>query len=385
MNADERSSERRTTAAAGVAQNVAPLFTPFSCSGLSLRNRIVMAPMTRKRSPGGVPGSEVAAYYRQRAENGVGLIITEGTLVPHLAAGGDVDVPRLYGEDAIAAWRVIVDGVHAAGARIVPQLWHVGMLRPRSGVDPPGVLPVGPSGLVRHGMKLGEPMSASDAGLVIEAFAAAAETARQVGFDGVELHGAHGYLIDQYFWSDTNQRSDRYGGGIAGRTRFAAEIIRACRRRVGPQFPIVLRYSQWKLQDYAARLVTTPTELEQFLQPLVDAGVDLFHCSTRYFWQPEFDGSDLNLAGWTKKISGRPVIMVGAVGQRREFLDRAHADMVPFEQRLAQAGRMVADGAVDLVAVGRALLADSAWLVKIRDGLLDQIRPFKPEALASLG
>lgn len=368
-----------------VAQNVAPLFAPFSCDGLSLRNRIVMAPMTRKRSPGGVPGPQVAAYYRQRAENGVGLIITEGTLVPHLAAGGDVDVPRLYGADAISAWRLVVEGVHDAGARIVPQLWHVGMLRPRSGVDPRGVLPVGPSGLVRHGVKLGEPMSDSETGQVIEAFATAAETARQVGFDGIELHGAHGYLIDQYFWSQTNQRHDRYGGDIAGRTRFAAEIVGACRRRVGPRFPIVLRYSQWKLQDYAARLVTTPIELEQFLQPLVDAGVDLFHCSTRYFWQPEFDGSDLNLAQWTKKISGRPVIMVGAVGQRREFLDRAHADVVPFEERLAQVGQLVADGAVDLVAIGRALLADSAWLLKIRHGLLDQIRPFKPEALANLG
>src|SRR5690606_31751349 len=137
---------------------------------------------------------------------------------------------------------------------------------------------------------------------VVAAFAQAAADARALGFDAVEVHGAHGYLIDQFFWEGTNRRDDAYGGSIANRTRFAAEIIAAIRARVGADLPIILRFSQWKLQDYHARLVNSPTELEQFLTPLAEAGVDLFHCSTRRFWEPEFAGSDLTLAGWTRKL-----------------------------------------------------------------------------------
>ena len=101
---------------------------------------------------------------------------------------------------------------------------------------------------------------------------------------------------------------------LLGRTQFAVEIVEACRREVGPDFPIIFRFSQWKMNDFKAKLAKTPDELERFLQPLVNAGVDIFHCSTRRFWEAEFDGSDLNLAGWTKKLSGKPVISVGSVG-----------------------------------------------------------------------
>lgn len=369
---------------AETAPAVTPLFTPLSCRGLSLANRIVMAPMTRRFSPGGVPGPAVVEYYRKRAAHDVGLIVTEGTVVEHPAAADDVAVPRFYGEDALAGWREVVDAVHAAGSRIVPQLWHVGLLRPRSRVPHPEAPPISPSGMDPNGRSRGEPMSDSDITAVIEAFARGASDAERLGCDGVELHGAHGYLIDQFFWSVTNHRADRYGGDVGRRSEFAAEIVRACRRRVRADFPILLRFSQWKLQRYEARLADTPQELERMLAPLVDAGVDLFDCSTRRFWEPEFDGSDLNLAAWTKKITGRAVIMVGGVWQHSEFVSQEPTDHVSLSDRLVEATAMVERGDVDLVAVGRALLGDAQWAHKVRQGATACIQSYSRSALTTL-
>jgi 2,4-dienoyl-CoA reductase-like NADH-dependent reductase (Old Yellow Enzyme family) len=363
-----------------MAVDVAPLFTPFALGPLALPNRIVMAPMTRSQSPGGVPGANVAAYYRRRAEHGVGLIVTEGTGIEHPAAMPNPNVPHFHGDAALAGWKAVVDGVHEAGGRIIPQLWHVGMSRPTTD----GIAPVGPSGLTVQGEQRSAPLVESEVVALVGAYARAATDAMRLGFDGVELHGAHGYLIDQFFWEGTNRRTDRYGGDLVARTRFAVEIVEACRRATGPAFPIVLRFSQWKIPAYDARLATTPQELEQFLAPLVAAGVDMFHCSTRRFWQPEFEGSPLNLAGWTKKLTGKPAITVGSVGLDTDFItslfDKKDADRAGIELLV----EMVAHGDVDLVAIGRALLVDPAWAEKLREGRLDEFVPFTPAALGTL-
>src|ERR1700728_202686 len=171
------------------------LFTPFTIKQLTLANRIVMAPMTRSFSPGGVPGADVAAYYRRRAEGGVGVIITEGTYPAHPAAGFDSRVPRLYGDEALAGWREVVNQVHDAGGKIFTQLWHVGMVYGGPYGDPAAdVRPVGPSGLKKPGEPAGDPMSQEDIDLAIKGYGIAAENAVRVGFDGIEIHGAHGYL-----------------------------------------------------------------------------------------------------------------------------------------------------------------------------------------------
>ena len=213
-----------------------------------------MAPMTRTQSPDGVPTEEVVAYYRRRAEHGVGLIITEGTTIDHPVATQHPSVPCFHGADALSGWKRVVDAVHGAGGRIFPQLWHVGSAR-RMGTPPhPEQESVGPSGLVAPGKKKVREMTERDIADVIAAYAKSARFARELGFDGLELHGAHGYLIDQFFWGGTNVREDAWGGSLLARTRFGAEIVRAVRKEVGPDFPIVLRYSQWKLQDYDAKL-----------------------------------------------------------------------------------------------------------------------------------
>ena len=369
--------------------STAPLFTPFRIGSLTLPNRIVMAPMTRSFSPGGVPGADVAAYYKRRAQNDVGLIITEGTVIDHPAAANDPNVPRFHGDDALAGWANVVQEVHAAGGLIMPQLWHTGTMRKVGQGPNPQALPVSPSGLFKSGKKVVEPMTVTEIESIIGAFGKGAADAKRLGFDGLELHGAHGYLIDQFFWAGTNERSDSWGGDAIKRTNFAAEVIRVCRLAVGPDFPIIIRFSQWKQQDYAARLAPTPAELEAFLAPLVAAGIDAFHCSNRRFWEPEFpdeaEGAKMNLAGWTKKLSGKPVITVGSIGLDTDFITTFKGQAAEKSSgNIETLIEMVARGEVDLVAVGRALLADPAWVSKVREGRLADVPRFTPDVLKTL-
>ena len=343
--------------------------------------------MTRSQSPGGVPTQEVAAYYRSRAEGGVGLIVTEGTTIDHPAANGYPRVPRIHGQDALEGWRNVVREVHAAGGHIIPQIWHVGSQR-QPGTEPdPSVPGVGPSAVLHPSCRgkgelprvLEEPEILS----IIDAFGRAAAAARDVGFDGVEIHGAHAYLIDQFLWEKTNQRTDGWGGSMEARSRFATDAVRAVRAAVGPDFPVVFRWSQWKLGAYDAKLAASPAELERFLAPLADAGVDIFHCSQRRFWEPEFRDSDLNLAGWTTKLTGLPSITVGSVGLEGDFITTfAGGKATP--AGLEQLERRMGDGEMDLVAVGRALLSDPEWADKVREGRLDEIRPFDPADMKRL-
>ncbi|MFJ3309363.1 NADH:flavin oxidoreductase [Streptomyces sp. NPDC086549] len=363
---------------------VGPLFSPVTLGGVPLRNRFVMAPMTRNMSPGGVPGPDVAAYYARRAQHGVGLIVTEGTVVNHPGSTYNPAVPHIYGEQALAGWGEAVRQVHAAEGKIFAQLWHVG-LDPLAGEAlGPGTELVGPSGLVMPGQQVTEPMTQEQIDAVVEAFAQAAADAERLGFDGVELHAGHGYLIDQFFWAGTNQRTDGYGGNVVARTRFAVEIIDAVRSRVSPDYPVVLRFSQWKTADFTARLVETPQELEEFLTPLAEAGLTAFHCSTRRFWNPEFEGSDLNLAGWTKKLTGKPVITVGSVGLDGDFVTMFAEGTGAGTEGISGVLDRLEREEFDLVAVGRALLGDAEWVAKIRDGRVDELNSFSPAALATL-
>lgn len=343
-----------------IATSVQPLFTSFTMGTLTLKNRTVMAPMTRNMSPNGIPGADVAAYYRRRAENNVGLIITEGTVVQHADSSNSKNVPSFYGDEALNGWANVVSEVHEAGGKIIPQIWHMGT---RGSVND---------------------YSESEIEAIIEAFAQAAADAKRLGFDGIEIHGAHGYLIDQFFWEQTNQRTDRYGGSMIARTRFAEEVVKACRSAVGPDFPIVLRISQWKSTEYTAKLAKTPEELQQFLQPLVDAGVDIFHCSSRRFWEPEFEGSDLNLAGWVKQITGKPTITVGSIGLDSDFMSLFKEGKGANHTSIEGLVQKFEKGEFDLVAIGRALLVDPAWVTKISTGRTDELIPFTADALKTL-
>ncbi|MCH9827282.1 MAG: NADH:flavin oxidoreductase [Gammaproteobacteria bacterium] len=375
------------------------LFTPFRIGNLQTRNRFVMAPMTRCFSPEGVPGEDVVRYYRRRAEAQVGLIVTEAVGVDHPASTGEGSVaernlPLLHGEAALNGWRRVVDEVHAAGGLIFPQLWHMGPVRiEKTGPHPdaPSCRPSGlwgPAGQVHSIMPgylervepLTRPMTESQIADVIAGYARSAANARAVGFDGIAIHGAHGYLIDSFFWDVTNRRQDRYGGELAARARFAAEAVKVIRDAAGP-LPILFRFSQWKLQDYEATSFRNPAELELVLGMLADAGVDIFEASTRQFSKPAFAGSSLSLAGWAKKLSAKPTICVGGVGLGTDLINSI-AGQTGGSDNLDLVRERLEAGEFDLVAVGRALLVDPEFALKVRDA--QALKPFSMESVASL-
>jgi len=361
------------------------LFEPLTIRGVTLPNRIVMSPMTRGFSPGGIPTDEVAEYYARRAAGGTGLIITEGVAVDHPAALGDAglgedNIPLLAGEGAVAGWRKVVDKVHAQGGKIVPQLWHQGVLR-KPGTGPyPEIASVSPSGIwgplgrvtsvdpksIPQDPRVGEPMSEEDIEEAIEAFVRCARNAVDAGFDGIALHGGHGYLIDNFLWEGTNQRDDRWGGDRRRRSEFAAEMVRRIRKAIGDDLPIFFRFSQWKQQDFRATLADNPEELAEVLKPIADAGADVFDASVRYYNKACFDGSPENLAGWAKKVTGKYSMAVGGIGINQGMYDRGKetAAVTDFEPLLTR----FANGEFDLIAVGRSMIGDPNWARKFRAG-----------------
>lgn len=340
------------------------LFTPFKHKSLNMKNRIVMAPMTRSFSPDGIPGQDVADYYERRAQGEVGLILSEGTVINRPASSNDPKIPKFHGEKPLAGWKNVIEAVHKQHGQMAPQIWHMGYIQPNAPYE-------GPNN-----------MSEKDIADTITAYAEAAASAKKLGFDAVEIHGAHGYLIDQFFFDGMNARTDQYGGKtIQERSRFAVEVVKAVRAAVGADFAVILRLSQWKQQDYQARLASTPKEMENWLNPLALAGVDIFHCSQRKFWDAEFDGSDLNFAGWAKKITGQPTITVGSVGLAGDFFGAFRgesSETATLDELMKRFDR----GDFDMVAVGRAILQDPNWVKKIKAGIATET--FTKEALATL-
>ncbi len=344
-----------------------------------------MAPMTRQFSPGGIPTPDVVEYYRKRAAGEVALILTEGTVVDRPAASNNSNIPHFYGGESLNEWEKVASAVHGEGGKIGPQIWHQGVVQPGGPNPLPQELFEGPSGLLGTGAAVGRTMTEEDIADTIAAFASAAADAKRIGFDMLELHGAHGYLIDQFFWDFTNRRSDRYGGPtIADRVQFGVEVTKAVRKAVGEDFVISLRISQWKISGYDIKIAKDPTEMEAWLGPLSEAGVDIFHCSQRRFWEPEFEGSDLNTAGWAKKITGKPTITVGSVGLSGEFMSSLREGTGADPTPLDELQRRLERGDFDLVAVGRALISDPNWVQKVGEGKFSEMKGYSKESLATL-
>lgn len=222
---------------------MAGLFDPIRVGNMALPNRIVMAPLTRNRAPGAIPTALMATYYTQRAT--AGLLITEATAISPQAQGY-ADVPGLWSDEQVAAWKKVTDSVHAAGGRIVTQLWHVGRV---SHVDlqPGGQKPVAPSAITAKTktvlIKDGQPgfadtsepraLEASELPGIVDDYRRAARNAIAAGFDGVEIHGANGYLLDQFLKTGANLRTDSYGGSIENRARLMLEVVRAIVQEIG--------------------------------------------------------------------------------------------------------------------------------------------------------
>lgn len=362
------------------------LFTPFQIKNVTLPNRFVLPPMQRGWAQDGAPSPRLNDYYRRCARGGIGLVIAESAAINHPSAMGHSEGVLLIRREQLAEWRDCIAGVKEEGGRMLVQLWHEGAIRKqgKGGLDP-NYPTVSPSGLIRAGHPNGREATATELDTLRDMYVEAALTAQDAGADGIELHSAHGYFLDQFLWPETNRRADQYGGASAAeRIAYHVSIIRAIRAAVGEDFLIGFRFSQWKEVDFNARVIDSPKELADMVARLRDAGTDILHVSTRRFDVPEWPGSDLGLAGWTKQLSGMPVIAVGSVGLNVDAMQTMYSDLPLVsdpETSVREVEARLENGEFDLIAVGRSLMADQEWVNKVREGRYADIVPFDRDVM----
>lgn len=373
------------------------LFTPQRAGGLVLRNRFVMPGMQRGFMSDGSPTPKMVDYMRRCAAGGVGLIISESTSPDHPSAYWQPIMGRLE-PGTLAAWRPVVDAVHGEGAAFLLQLWHPGAMRKVAEGHPLASFPaLSPSGLIQAGRAHGRAMTRQDLQELKLAYVRAAQQAQQLGADGVEVHSAHGYLLDQFLWAETNQRDDEYGGRtLAERARYSAEIVAAIRAAVGPDFVISYRFSQFKEVDYGAVVAAGPEDLKDMLTLLRARGVDLFNVSSRRFHKPEWPDSEhpqFTIAEWVKSMTDAVVMTCGSVGVNVEMFANLFDDEEPSELTLERDLQFLAErvrrGTLDLVGVGRMHIANNDFVKKVREGRYRELALFnKPthliEAMAAV-
>lgn len=322
------------------------LFDPLQLGAVTLKNRIVMAPLTRSRSGADrVPNDLMATYYRQRA--GAGLIISEATSVMPMGVGY-ADTPGIWSDAQVEGWKKVTKALHDAGGTIFLQLWHVGrisaplFLDGRTPVAPSAIRPDGHVSLVRPKQEYVTPhaLTIDEIQEVVEAYRMGAENARKAGFDGVEIYGANGYLIDQFLQDSTNRRGDEYGGTIANRTRFLNQIADAVigvwgADRVG--LHLSPRADAHDMGDSDPQALFT-----QIARDMAERGI-AFLCLREYV-------AEDSLLPQIRDAFGGPVI--------------ANEGMTPDLAR-----KLIAEGRADAVAFGRDFIATPDLVSRIRDGL----------------
>jgi 2,4-dienoyl-CoA reductase-like NADH-dependent reductase (Old Yellow Enzyme family) len=372
-------TELQEARADAAGHDITPLLEPLDIGPLRLRNRFVLPGMQRALTVNGTPDHRLRDYYRHRAEGGAALIITEACAVDHPSATSNGLFGRINAR-TMDGWRSCVDAVHSAGGAIFLQLWHQGAVDSGGDNDPAVFTALSPSGLAHPDKPFGRAASVAELADIRDAFVRGAVHAMEIGADGVEIHSCHGYLLDQFLWPQINLRTDRYGGpSIAARAAFPAEVIAAVRAAVDPDFAISVRISQWKEVDYEAKIAASPEELRELVDLLGTSGASVLHVSTRRFWTPEWDGSDLGLAGWVKSFTDLPVIAVGSVGLDIDVMTTLEGAEARFTgaERIEDLVRRFERGDFDLVSVGRSMMGDPQWVAKMREGRVDDIRPFR--------
>ncbi|WP_083661444.1 oxidoreductase [Actinophytocola xanthii] len=318
-----------------------PALTPYSLNAHELTNRFAVAPMTRvSASPGGVPTLEMADYYAEFAEGGFPLVITEGVYPDDEHSQGYVNQPGLVDAEHVAGWREVTRRVHGAGGRVIAQLMHAGALSQGSAhtdvrIAPSAVRPRGemmPEYGGRGPWPVPRAMTEDDIERVRAAFVAAGRNAVAAGFDGVEVHAANGYLLDQFLTDYTNQREDRYGGSVAARVRLPAEVVADLRAAL-PDHLVGIRLSQTKVNDFTHRWAGGAADAEVIFTALAAAGADYLHVASEgrdWLETARLGGGD-TITALAKRVTGLPVIANGAMHhlpQAAEVIERGHADLL---------------------------------------------------------
>ena len=336
----------------------ATLFTPIELGALRLRSRVAVAPMTRvSASAEGLATPQMAAYYGSFAAGGFPLITTEGIYTDEAWSQGYLFQPGLANDVQRDAWRPVVDAVHRRGAMFVAQLMHAGALsqgnRFRDDTRAPSaVRPKGAQMSFYRGegdYPVPRAMSQVEIAQAVEGFAAAARRAREAGFDGVEIHGANGYLLDQFLTEGVNLRPDGYGGAALDRLRLIRETVLAVRAALGDEFTLGLRISQGKVNDFTHKW-QGEHEAAAIFGALGELPLDYLHVTEFEAWQPAFVDAP-SLAALARRHAGLPVMANGSLHEPQ------------------RAAALLAEGTADLVSLGRGALTHADWPRRVQEGL----------------
>lgn len=331
------------------------LFDSLTIGSMALRNRLAVAPMTRvSATPEGCATALMADYYHAFAEGGFGLVITEGIYTDKAYAQGYLNQPGLTDDQQQDAWARVTRGVHEGGACVVAQLMHAGALAQGNpyrceSAGPSAVRPKGQQMAFYRGHGDYAVPRALDSGeikAVVRGFADAAVRARQAGFDGVEIHAANGYLLDQFLSEGINLRDDGYGGDVAQRLRLTSEVVQAVRDAVGAGFTVGVRISQAKVNDFAHKWRGGVREAAQIFGTLAQLPLDYLHTTEFEAWASAFE-SGPSLAALARSHAGKPVIANGSLHDP------------------ARAAAMVRSGQADAVSLGRGALTHADWPARI--------------------
>jgi len=330
------------------------LFSPFRIKNFTLKNRIGVAPMTRMSSPGdSIPRRDVLDFLVRRARNGAALVTTEAIVTDYESAQGYPGQARLTTQRQIDAWKPVVEAIRREGAVSVMQMFHCGRVawpevNPAGRTVAPSPLsPRSANPLTRAPYPTPDAMSLFDIEHVIRGFAETARGAVEAGFDGIEVHGAHGYLICQFLSATTNQRTDAYGGSVENRYRFAHEVIRAVREGVPKDRLLLFRISNWGIVDPEVSLFGGREEYQEIVGRLSSEPIDALSVST-YSYSTEAFGTGQNMARLTRESTRLPILICGGIH------DRASA-----EDALRDA---------DMVLSAKSMLLNPDWVRDIREG-----------------
>lgn len=344
------------------------LFKTLTLGNMKLDNRVGVAPMTRTSATSeGLATDQMVSYYTSFANGGFGLIITEGIYPDDKYSQGYLNQPGIVYEEQIQAWRKVVDSVHQAGSKIFAQLMHAGALSQgnrfvNEAIAPSAVPPKGEQMEIYGGKgAFPTPKEATKDEIteVINGFANAAKNAQAAGFDGVEIHGANGYILDQFLTDYTNVRTDEYGGTTENRVRLLVEVSKAVRKAVGQDFTVGIRISQGKINDNEHKWARKEKDAEIIFGQLAQAGLDFIHVTEYKAWEPAFDSTGASLASLAKKYGGVPVIANGHL------------------ENPTRAREMIENEDADLVTLGKGALSNHDWVNKVKNG--DPLAEFKPE------
>jgi 2,4-dienoyl-CoA reductase-like NADH-dependent reductase (Old Yellow Enzyme family) len=330
------------------------LFSPFKLNGFNLKNRIGVAPMTRMSSPGdSIPRQDVLEFLVRRAQNDSAIVYTEAIVTDYESAQGYPKQARLTTQRQIDAWKPVVKAIQQEGAVAVMQMFHCGRMawpeiNPAARViAPSAVTPKQDNPMTGAPYTVPDAMTQFDIEHVIKGFVETARGAVEAGFDGIEIHGAHGYLINCFLSAYSNQRTDGYGGSVENRFRFAHEVIEAVRKVVPKERLLIFRVSNWGIADMEVSLFESKAEWQQMIRLLSDEPIDAISVSTYDYSEKAF-GTDQNMAQLTRAVTNLPIMICGKI------YDRASAD-----EALEHA---------DIVLSAKSILLNPNWVEDIRAG-----------------